>query len=255
MSDTLAVPVDPPNLALAALRAPFPESAIEKRPVVTCAACLAGNCVDHEVKRCRACKRTVSEAHVHVPYLGHAVITERLNATVPEWWWEPLALDSSGLPAFTSAGGLWIRLCIPLDTGTPTERVATKLGYGTADAGATHRVKEVIGDALRNAAMRFGCGLELWKASVDQTVRPGRSGLPTNARHPLAGLHATIESVSGRRGRVTPRQIVDHYEAWVREVSSAPLSVKVPLSMGDADEAALERYIAALLAEPLAVPA
>lgn len=236
----------PAPAVLGALRAPFPADAIEQRPVVTCGACLSGSCVDHEAKRCRTCKRTVSEQHVHVPYLGHAVITERLNEAAPEWWWEPLALDAQGLPALASAGGLWIKLCIPLDQRTQHERVVTRLGYGTADRSG-HQIKELIGDALRNAAMRFGCGLDLWKgAAVDQTVQPGRPGLPASPSHPRAGLHAAITSASGRRGRVTHRQIVDHFEAWVREF--AP---DVPLGIGDADEAALERYIAALLAEPV----
>ncbi len=235
------------NATLEKLRAPFPTRAIEQRPVIICGACLASNCVDHEATPCRSCKRTVTGAHVHVPYLGHAVITERLNEVAPEWWWEPLALDAQGQPAFTSTGGLWIKLCIPLDVRTEDARVATKLGYGTADSGASHRVKEVIGDALRNAAMRFGCGLELWKhGSVDQTVHPGRSGLPANPPHPLGGLLAAIESASGRRGRVTHRHIVDHFEAWVRD--SAPA---VPLRIADADEAALELYVAAILAEPV----
>jgi hypothetical protein len=62
-----------------------------------------------------------------------------------------------GLPAFDSTGGLWIRL---------TVCGVTRLGYGHAaaktgiDPGA--REKEVIGDALRNAAMRFGAALDLW---------------------------------------------------------------------------------------------
>ena len=56
-----------------------------------------------------------------------------------------------------STGGLWIKL---------TVCGVTRLGYGNAagksymDIGA--REKEVIGDALRNAAMRFGAALDLW---------------------------------------------------------------------------------------------
>jgi hypothetical protein len=62
-----------------------------------------------------------------------------------------------GLPAFDGSGGLWIKL---------TVCGVARLGYGHAaakqgvDPGA--REKEVIGDALRNAAMRFGAALDLW---------------------------------------------------------------------------------------------
>ena len=43
----------------------------------------------------------------------------------------------------------------------------TRIGYGSAVAkntpdGQANAVKEVIGDALRNAAMRFGAALDLW---------------------------------------------------------------------------------------------
>jgi hypothetical protein len=68
-----------------------------------------------------------------------------------------MALDPMGLPLFDVSGGLWIKL---------TVCGVTRLGYGHAeskeymDPGA--REKEVIGDALRNACMRFGAALELW---------------------------------------------------------------------------------------------
>jgi hypothetical protein len=61
------------------------------------------------------------------------------------------------LPRFDATGGMWIKLTIA---------GMTRLGYGHGaqkpgqDPGA--REKEVIGDALRNAAMRFGVALELW---------------------------------------------------------------------------------------------
>jgi hypothetical protein len=76
--------------------------------------------------------------------------------TDPMWSWEPVAFRD-GLPAFDASGGLWIKL---------TVCGVSRLGYGHAaskpgvDPGA--REKEVIGDALRNAAMRFGAALDLW---------------------------------------------------------------------------------------------
>ena len=91
---------------------------------------------------------------VKLAYVGHAALTDRLLDVDPGWTWEPLALDAKGLPALDDAGGMWIRL---------TVCGITRLGYG--DAGAKKggdAVKERIGDALRNAAMRFGAALELW---------------------------------------------------------------------------------------------
>lgn len=91
---------------------------------------------------------------VQLAYVGHAALTDRLLDVDPAWTWEPLALDSRGLPSIDENGGLWIRLTI---CGV------TRLGYG--DAGKKtggDAMKERIGDALRNAAMRFGAALDLW---------------------------------------------------------------------------------------------
>lgn len=93
----------------------------------------------------------------HLDYVGHAALTDRLLESDINWTWEPVAFTDFGLPAFDQSGGLWIRL---------TVCGITRLGYGHAaqkafmDPGA--REKEVIGDALRNAAMRFGAALDLW---------------------------------------------------------------------------------------------
>lgn len=93
-------------------------------------------------------------------YVGHAALTARLLDVDPLWTWEPMACTAEGLPAFDADGGLWIRL---------TVNGMTRLGYGHAAASkaAGDRVKEVIGDALRNAAMRFGAALDLWHKGGD----------------------------------------------------------------------------------------
>ena len=87
-------------------------------------------------------------------FVGHAATTQRLLEVDPTWSWKPLALDDHGLPAFDVSGGLWIEL---------TVCGVTRLGYG--DAGGKkgpNAVKEAIGDAIRNAAMRFGVAIDLW---------------------------------------------------------------------------------------------
>lgn len=98
---------------------------------------------------------------IHLSYVGHAALTDRLLDVDPAWSWEPLAFTPDGLPRFDATGGLWIRL---------TVNGITRLGYGNAKgndyADIGSREKEVIGDALRNAAMRFGAALELWHKGV-----------------------------------------------------------------------------------------
>lgn len=81
-------------------------------------------------------------------FVGHAAVTDRLLSVDSDWSWEPFALTAEGLPALDRAGNLWIRLTI---CGV------TRIGVGDGK-----NAKEIIGDALRNGAMRFGVGLDLW---------------------------------------------------------------------------------------------
>lgn len=95
---------------------------------------------------------------VQLDYLGHAAVTDILLAADPLWSWEPFAVDENGLPkVMYDAGGkpraMWIRL---------TVLGHTRIGIGTCSTTAGDPYKELIGDALRNAAMRFGVALSLW---------------------------------------------------------------------------------------------
>ena len=88
------------------------------------------------------------KAGLMLDYVGHAATTDRLLAVDPDWSWEPFALDENGLPALDAEGNLWIRL--------------TVCGVTRPGVGDGKTAKERIGDAIRNAAMRFGVALDLW---------------------------------------------------------------------------------------------
>ena len=136
---------------LAAMREPFPAKYIGKLPKGSKA---QNDCPADQKVNCKICGGWHHPRIVHLDYVGHAAITQRLLDADPSWSWEPLAFDEKGLPRFDEAGGLWIRL---------TVAGMTRLGYG--DAAGKHgpsATKEAIGDALRNASMRFGAALELW---------------------------------------------------------------------------------------------
>lgn len=138
---------------LSLMRKPFEAHQISKLPKGTKA---QNQCPPAEKRNCSVCGGWHHPRIIHLDYVGHAAVTDRLLDVDPEWSWEPMALDESGLPLFDRSGGLWIKL---------TVCGVTRLGYGhaadkTADPGS--REKEVIGDALRNACMRFGAALELW---------------------------------------------------------------------------------------------
>ncbi|PSK95755.1 hypothetical protein CLV30_1287 [Haloactinopolyspora alba] len=131
--------------ALRALREELPAHLISKKPVD---AQKSG-----EKRRCTECQGFHAPAS-HLDYAGHAAITERLLEVDPFWTWEPVT-DATLLAALPhEPGGMWIHL---------TVAGVTRLGYGDAQGKTGHNaVKETIGDALRNAAMRFGVGLALW---------------------------------------------------------------------------------------------
>lgn len=144
--------LQPAGLAL--LRAPVPAHLISPLPKGTKA---QNECPAEQKVNCRICGGWHHPKIIHLDYVGHAAATHLLLDADPLWSWEPVAFDKdTGLPKFDASGGLWIKL---------TVCGVTRIGYGHAnnkasDAGA--REKEVIGDAIRNAAMRFGLALDLW---------------------------------------------------------------------------------------------
>ncbi|MFJ2619726.1 hypothetical protein [Glutamicibacter sp. NPDC087344] len=109
---------------------------------------------DSQKGNCQECGGYHGMPAMHLDYVGHAALTDRLLKVDPEWTWEPMTTDQNGLPLFDGWGGLWIKLTI---CGV------TRLGYGDSQGKTgANAVKEAIGDALRNAGMRFGAALDLW---------------------------------------------------------------------------------------------
>ena len=144
----------------AALRKPFPREAIGILPKPYKA--------DSPKGKCSVCDGYHGLPAVHLDYVGHAAVTDRLLAVDPGWTWEPLAVTPEGLPQLDRGGNLWIRL---------TVCGVTRLGVGDGKS-----AKELIGDAIRNAAMRFGVALDLWSKEelegVDEHVeRPSDAAL------------------------------------------------------------------------------
>lgn len=126
--------------------------------------------------QCRECGGYHGLPAVHLDYVGHAALTDRLLEADPEWTWEFVATDpTTGAPVFDANGGMWIRL---------TVCGVTRLGYGDAQGKrGGNAVKEAIGDALRNAGMRFGAALDLWhKGDLhDASVERGDDAAPVQA--------------------------------------------------------------------------
>ena len=73
----------------------------------------------------------------------------------PEWTWAPFEFPGTGSLVLNDGQpvGLWIHLTIG---------GVSKPGYGSCEKGKSEAVKELIGDAIRNAGLSFGIAWKLW---------------------------------------------------------------------------------------------
>jgi hypothetical protein len=115
--------------------------------------------------------------YAKLDYVSHAWVTDRLLKVDPTWSWEPVAFDDQGLPLFDENGGLWIRL---------TVLGVTRYGYGEPQGRDRFDSKKgAIGNALRNAAMRFGVALDLWAKESGENAPKARTaptkGIPEDS--------------------------------------------------------------------------
>lgn len=187
--------------SLAKLREPFPAAEIRYLPRVWCGTCreMKGACKHHERVKCQKCRNKISSAHIDLAYVGHAEATNRLLNVDPAWEWEPVAFDERGLPQHDQNGGLWIRL---------TVCGVTRLGYGNAEGKrGGDAVKEIIGDAIRNAGMRFGMALDLWTSSDLEIAENGPKDAPLRLE-PTPQTHAPQPSRPEEAGP-TPHSMAD----------------------------------------------
>jgi len=199
---------DPRLVQLAKLREPFAPHQINQLP--------KPYKKDSEKGKCRECGGYHGLPAMHIDFVGHAALTDRFLTVDPEWTWEPLAYDPQGLPAFDRNGGMWIKLTI---CGV------TRLGYGDAE-GKTGpaAVKETIGDALRNAGMRFGAALDLWHkgdlhAAQQDDDRPQR---PMQAVPPSREAGDPTGQLSGEfADRIRNAKTLDELETVRLQIAAA----------------------------------
>jgi hypothetical protein len=158
------------------LRESFPAEQVGLLPRITCKDCSDAPsrcCAEHRKAKCDACGNYITERHMHIDYVGHGAVTDRLLEVDPEWTWDPVAVDDQGQPLFRydqrgNPVGFWM---------TVTVGGVTRRGYGSCPSNQTDAEKVLIGDALRNAAMRYGVALDLWikgHAEDDLSVTDGR---------------------------------------------------------------------------------
>lgn len=177
--------------------------------------------------RCQLCGGWHHKDVVHLDYVGHAALTDRLLDADPNWNWEPMSINQDGSPKFDQNNGLWIKL---------TVCGVTRIGYGHPDGkSGGDSFKETIGDALRNAAMRFGAALDLWHKGdlhVDQTestetLEPKKNNQINQSKPVTNGNDITLKA--GKQKGVTISTITDqnlvNYFNWMQtENAKKPLT-------------------------------
>lgn len=210
------------------LRAPFAPEQIGKLPKPTKR--------DNPKGKCKDCGGYHGLPAVHLDYVGHAAITDRLLQVDPEWSWKPMGVDERGLPLLDPKGGLWIWLTI---CGV------TRPGYGDETNGKG--MKEIIGDALRNGAMRFGVGLDLWSKedlrAGDEARNEDRGGADGDGADGTAAAPKVITAAQRTRlftvataGSVPE----DRVRELVKSVAGVESSKDIPRDKYDALVAAVE---------------
>ena len=170
----------------AKLREPFPKSAIGKMP----------------------------KAGLQLEYVGHAAVTQRLLEVDPEWTWAPMCRDfESGAVHLDDNGGLWIEL---------TVCGVTRPGYGDGgNSKGGDAVKVAIGDALRNAAMRFGVALDLW----------AKEDINTTFEHPKPV--ATDKQVAKWTAAISAAPDMDSLRSVATEISGYALGEQVRTELAE----------------------
>jgi len=127
---------------------------------------------------------------IQLDFVGHADITRILIEIDPLWSYEPCGWDN-GRPAIHVENGMatmWAYLIV---------HGKKMLGVGSVRADKQELDKELVGDFLRNAAMRFGISLALWTknewedlgghAQAPQKSIPARKPAPK----PVANVEVT----------------------------------------------------------------
>jgi hypothetical protein len=258
-----AVPDDLPPLER--LRAPFPAGVVGQLPKPLRKESPKSNCDE--------CGTYHGMPAIHLDYVGHAAVTDRLLTVDPHWTWEPMAVDEQGFPALDQWGNLWIRL---------TVAGVTRIGVGDGSS-----MKERIGDALRNAAMRFGVALSLWTRDElesgneeEKAVGKGRRGSGSRSARPsgpdASGApeadRASTETTTRPRSRASSRPHADRPDPGSPEAArgaqdgsgaeptsegpTGPMKTKIRLMVRDlagiTDNDEMHEYVAALLSPTFA---
>lgn len=190
-------------------------------------------------ENCRECGNYHEVPAIHLDYMGHADVTLALIGSDPLWTWEPIAWTAEGLPHIRQVGDrfvLWGRL---------TVHGVSRLAVGTCSTDKSDPEKELIGDLLRNGAMRFGIGTSLWsKAEGDDDPAPKEATKTAKTEKSAPKADPTADYVDAsmlkyRANNLTAEQKKQLLEAWPPKLSK-PIPERLPPTVADALEKVLD---------------
>lgn len=191
---------------------------------------------------CKECGKYHGLPAMHLDFMGHADLTMALIEIDPLWTWEPGAVDpETGGPMVTQQGKryvMWAKMTL-LGKTLP--------GVGTCEVTKPEPEKELIGDFLRNAAMRFGVATMLWSKAeqADPTGSDATGGYerrPSNAR-PAASPTTAAGATFRTREEAQIREMVDALEGEAQANFKAAFKEQFGESLTKLDKA---RHVEAL---------
>jgi hypothetical protein len=135
---------------------------------------------------------TIPRNGISLSYVSHADVNRILIEVDPLWSWQPIEWVN-GRPAIHVENGtatMW---------GTLTLLGKSMIGVGSVRADKQDHEKELVGDFLRNASMRFGIAISLWSKqdwSDNTTItslpavqaRRAEEAKPYVGNHPAKGV-------------------------------------------------------------------
>lgn len=153
---------------------------------------------------------TIPKGGINLSYMGHAEVTLALIEADPLWTWEPIRFDpETGGPQISTMGNrlvMWGRL---------TVLGVSRICVGTCESKKGDPEKELIGDLLRNGAMRFGIGTKLWSKATD--ADPAGSGPAGGYDHPTPTVSQAALDLYGRVCAAKGTPTADTLKAFAKD--------------------------------------
>jgi len=201
-------------------------------------------------ENCRECGTYHEVPAIHLDYMGHADVTLALIGSDPLWTWEPIAWTAEGLPHIRQIGDrfvLWGRL---------TVHGVSRLAVGTCSTDKSDPEKELIGDLLRNGAMRFGIGTSLWSKAEGDDEPPAKQPEPKAPKAEKAATkpdptadYVDASMLKYRANSLTPDEKKQLLEAWPVKLSK-PIPDRIPPTVARELEEVLDAITRGIKLDP-----